>query len=67
MTIVLWLNSEVETRAGSNPASCNIFNERQKEMIEIKRWDNGEVIHSGEFNSVGECLEDGAANGVSFL
>lgn len=35
-------------------------------MIEIKRWDNGEVIHSGEFASIKECLEDGVAKGVCF-
>jgi len=35
-------------------------------MIEIKRWDNGEVIHSGDFFSIKECLEDGVEKGVSF-
>ena len=35
-------------------------------MISIKRWDNGEVIHSGDFKSVKECLEDGVSKGVSF-
>lgn len=35
-------------------------------MIEIKRWDNGEVIHSGDFKSVKECLEDGVRQGVNF-
>ena len=35
-------------------------------MIEIKRWDNGKVIHSGEFADIKECLEDGVTKGVSF-
>lgn len=35
--------------------------------IEIKRWDNAEVIHSGKFSSVKECLEDGIENGISFF
>ena len=33
---------------------------------EIRRWDNREVIHSGKFNSIKECLEDGVKKGVSF-
>lgn len=35
-------------------------------MIEIKRWGTGEVIHSGEFESIKECLEDGVRNGIDF-
>jgi len=35
-------------------------------MIEIKRWDNGEVIHSGEFDSIKECFEDGIRREISF-
>ena len=35
-------------------------------MIEIKRWDTGKVIYSGEFNSVKACLEAGVKKGVSF-
>ena len=35
-------------------------------MIEIKRWDNGEVIHSGDFSSVKECLEDGIRKEIDF-
>lgn len=35
-------------------------------MIEIKRWDNGEVIHSGDFDSVKECLEDVVKKGICF-
>jgi len=34
--------------------------------IEIKRWDNGEVIHSGDFKSIKDCLLDGVSNGISF-
>ena len=34
--------------------------------IQIKRWDNGEVIHEGEFESIKACLEDGVSKGVSF-
>ena len=35
-------------------------------MIEIKRWDNDKALHSGDFESVLRCLEDGVAKGVSF-
>ena len=35
-------------------------------MIEIKRWDTGAVIHSGEFSNLKECLEDGVSKGVNF-
>jgi hypothetical protein len=35
-------------------------------MIQIKRWDNGEIIHSGEFQTIRECIEDGVRKGVSF-
>ncbi len=35
-------------------------------MIEIKRWDNGEVIHSGDFADLKECLVDGVSKGISF-
>ena len=35
-------------------------------MIEIKRWDNEEVIHSGDFADLKECLEDGLKQGVNF-
>jgi hypothetical protein len=37
-----------------------------KDMIEIKRWDNEEVIHSGDFDSIKECLEDGVRKGIIF-
>jgi len=37
-----------------------------KRYIEIKRWDNQQVIHSGDFNSTKECLEDGVKKGISF-
>ena len=33
---------------------------------EIKRWDNGEVIHSGDFKSIKDCLLDGVSSGISF-
>ncbi|AUR93173.1 coil containing protein [Vibrio phage 1.184.A._10N.286.49.A5] len=36
-------------------------------MIEIKRWDTGGVIHSGDFADLKECLEDGVKKGVSFF
>ena len=36
-------------------------------MIEIKRRDNGEVIHSGDFDTIKECLEDGVLKGISFF
>ncbi len=36
-------------------------------MIEIKRWDTGEVIHAGDFADLKECLEDGASKGVNFF
>jgi len=35
-------------------------------MIEIRRWDNGGIIHSGKFVSVKECLEDGISKDVDF-
>lgn len=35
-------------------------------MIEIKRYDNGEIIHSGDFESIKECLEDGVSKNISF-
>ena len=35
-------------------------------MIEIKRWDNGEIIHKGDFTSIKECLEHGVREEVSF-
>lgn len=35
-------------------------------LIQIKRWDDQEVIHGGNFNSVKECLEDGVKKGVGF-
>ena len=35
-------------------------------MIEITRWDNGEIIHSGDFKDIRECLEDGVRKGFSF-
>ena len=34
-------------------------------MIEIKRRDEDKIIHSGEFNSVKECVEDAVGKGVS--
>ena len=34
--------------------------------IEIKKWTDGSVIYSGEFESIKECLEDGVSKGVSF-
>jgi len=37
-----------------------------KKYIEIKRWDNQEVIHSGYFISIKECLEDGLSKRISF-
>jgi len=37
-----------------------------EKYVEIKRWDNQEVIHSGYFNSIKECLEDGVKKGISF-
>jgi uncharacterized protein YjbI with pentapeptide repeats len=36
-------------------------------MIEIKRWDNNEVIHSGDFADIKECLEDGVRKGGNFF
>jgi hypothetical protein len=36
-------------------------------MIEIKRWDNGKVIYSGDFADIKECLEDGVKNGINFF
>ena len=35
-------------------------------MIEIKRWDTGEVIYSGEFSSVKDCLEAGVSKAINF-
>jgi uncharacterized protein YjbI with pentapeptide repeats len=35
-------------------------------MVEIRRWDNDRIIHSGRFNSIKECLEDGIRKGISF-
>jgi uncharacterized protein YjbI with pentapeptide repeats len=35
-------------------------------MIEIRRLDTNEVIHSGNFETIKECLEDGVASGISF-
>lgn len=35
-------------------------------MIEIKNWKTGEIIHSGEFDSIKECLEDGVKKEISF-
>ena len=37
-----------------------------EKYVEIKRWDNQEVIHSGYFISIKECLEDGVKRGISF-
>ena len=36
-------------------------------MIEIRRWDNNEVIHSGDFADIKECLEDGVSKGINFF
>ena len=35
-------------------------------MIEIRRLDNREIIHSGYFSSVRECLVDGTMSGIRF-
>ena len=35
-------------------------------MIKIRRWDNEKVIHSGNFEDVKSCLEDGVRKGISF-
>lgn len=35
-------------------------------MVEIRRWDNNDVIHTIPGNSVKKCLEDGVAKGVTF-
>ena len=35
-------------------------------MITIKRWDTGDIIHSGNFKNIKECLEDGVAKNVNF-
>jgi len=35
-------------------------------MIEIKRWDTGEVIFSGDYKSIKDALEDGISKGISF-
>jgi hypothetical protein len=35
-------------------------------MIEIRRWDNDEIIYSGEYETIKECLESGVRKGVSF-
>ena len=35
-------------------------------MISINRWTDGSVIHSGDFASVKECLEDGVRKGICF-
>ena len=35
-------------------------------MIEIRQWGRGKVIHSGNFDSVKDCLEDGVKKGISF-
>ena len=37
-----------------------------EKYVEIRRWDNQEVIHSGYFISIKECLEDGVKRGISF-
>lgn len=37
-----------------------------KKIIEIKRHDNGNVIHSGEFYSIKGCLLSGLSEGKSF-
>ena len=39
----------------------------EKELVEVKRLDTGEVIHSGNFSSVKECLENGIKKGISFF
>ena len=36
-------------------------------MIEIKRWDTGEVIYSGKYESIKDCLESGVSKGISFF
>lgn len=35
-------------------------------MIDIKRWDTGAVIYSGDFCSIKECLEDGVKKSICF-
>ena len=35
-------------------------------IILIKRWDTAEIIHSGDFESTKECLEDGVEKGINF-
>ena len=35
-------------------------------MIQIKRWDNNETIHEGDFLAFKECFRDGKYKGVSF-
>jgi uncharacterized protein YjbI with pentapeptide repeats len=35
-------------------------------MREIKCWNNGKIIHSGDFESIKDCLENGVKKGISF-
>ena len=39
----------------------------QNKFIEIKRWDNEEVIHSGEYESIADCFNAAAKEGKSFF
>ena len=34
--------------------------------VEIVKWTDASVIHSGDFHSIKECLEDGVNKGISF-
>ena len=33
--------------------------------LELKRWDNEKVIHSGEFDSMKDLVEDAVRKGIS--
>ena len=39
---------------------------RKKRNFEIKRWDNGEIIHSGEYESLADCFNAAASDKKSF-